>query len=74
MEDDLNFKKMEDDLIFFKNGRRPQSFGIWQMTSIFIKWKNSSIFGEMEDDLNIYPNGRRPHFWEDGKQPQLVGK
>ena len=26
MEDDHNFSKMEDDIIFFKNGRRPQFF------------------------------------------------
>jgi hypothetical protein len=73
LEFDLNLKKMKDDLNFFKNGRRPQSFGLWKTTSTFIKWKNSSIFGEMEDDPNIFPNGRRPHFLEDGRQPQLIG-
>ena len=72
MEDDLNFKKMEGDFNFFINGRRPQFFHQWKITLIFIKRKNSSIFGEMEDNPNIFPNRRRPHFLEDGRQPQLI--
>ena len=37
MEDDLNFWKMEDDLNILENGRRPQYFGKWKMTSIFLE-------------------------------------
>ena len=43
---------MEDDLNFFRNGRRPKFFG---------KLKTTSIFGEMEDDLNFFEN---LIFWE----------
>ena len=49
MEDDLNFSKMEDNLNFCKNGRCPQFFGKWKMTSIFLK---------IEDDLIFFENGR----------------
>ena len=48
----LRSQKMEDDLKFVRNGRRPQFFG---------KWKTTSIFGEMEDDLNCFEN---LIFWE----------
>ena len=48
--------KMEEKLNFFENGRRPQ---------LFLKWKVTSIFLEMEDDLNFFLNEKRPkHFSE----------
>ena len=37
--------KMEDDLNFFENGRRPYFF---------------YFFIQKKDDLNIFKNGRRP--------------
>jgi hypothetical protein len=40
---------MEEDLNILANGRRPQYFGKWKMTSIF--W-------QIEDDLNVLANGR----------------
>ena len=43
MEDDLNFLKMEDVLIFFENGRQPQF--------ILMIEDNLNIL-TMEDDLN----------------------
>jgi hypothetical protein len=65
---------MEDNLISFENGRRPQFFGKWKTTSIlfwkwkttlilFWKWKTISIFLKMEDDLKNFINGRRCHFF-----------
>ena len=60
--------KLEDDLIFLANGRRPQFFGKWKTTSIFwqmeddlnflVHGRQPSLFGKMEDDLNILANGR----------------
>jgi hypothetical protein len=47
---------MEDDLIFFKNGRRPQTP---KTTSIFSKMEDDLNFLEMEDDLNFFQNGRQ---------------
>ena len=35
---------MEEDIIMFENGRRPQ---------LFWKWKTTSITWKMEDDLNL---------------------
>jgi hypothetical protein len=56
MEDDLNFfqkwkttsifSKMEDDLHFFKNERRPHFFPQ--------KWKTTPILSKMEDDLYFF--------------------
>ena len=54
MEDDLNFCLMEDDLIFFENGRRPHFFG---------KWMKTSILFTMEGDLNFLENGWKPQFF-----------
>jgi hypothetical protein len=45
---------MEDDLNILANGRQPQHFGKWKMTSIF--W-------QMEDNLNILANGRKPQYF-----------
>jgi hypothetical protein len=42
--------KVEDDLNFFKNGRRPQNFEKWKTTSKNLKWKTTS---KMEDNLNV---------------------
>jgi hypothetical protein len=45
MEYNLNSgPKLEDDLNFLANERRPQFFG---------KWKTTSILWKMEDDLNF---------------------
>jgi hypothetical protein len=41
---------MEDDLIFYKNGRQPP---------FFLKFKTSSIFWLREDKLYILKNGRQ---------------
>ena len=40
--------KLEDDLIFLGNGRRPQYCG---------KWKTTSIFKKMEDDILLLNGG-----------------
>ena len=37
---------MEDDLIFFKNGRQPQYFQKWKTTSTFLKRKKTSIYSK----------------------------
>ena len=46
--DQVSSHELEDDLTFLANGRRPQSFGKWKTTSIFLK---------MEDDLKYTGNG-----------------
>ena len=74
--------KLEDDLNFLANGRRPQYFGKWKLTSIFWQMEDTYIFGgKMEDDLNSLENGRRPqfinkiednlNFKENGRRPQF---
>ena len=45
MEDNLNFLKMEDDLILFEIGIQP---------NLFIKWKTTSNCLKMEDNLNLF--------------------
>ena len=45
---------MEDVIKFILNGRRPQ---------IFYKWKMTSKFLEMEDDLKNVGNGRQPQIF-----------
>jgi hypothetical protein len=65
------FLKMEDDLNFFENGRRPQ----------FLEMEDNLNFLEMEYNLNflgkwkttlIFLNGRRPHYFVNKiiKQPK----
>ena len=49
---------------FFANGRGPQYFGKWKMTSI-----TTSIFWEMKDDLN-----NELSILENERQPQYFGK
>jgi hypothetical protein len=44
------FMKMEDKLIFFLNGRRPQ---------FVLKKADDLNFFEKEDDLNCFENGRQ---------------
>ena len=70
MEDDLNFQsKLEDDLNFKVNGRRPQFQG---------KQKTTSIARKLEDDLNLLLDGSQPQFLASASpelgtaQPQLV--
>jgi hypothetical protein len=46
MEDNLNFFKMEDDLDFLSNGRRPLFFSL--------KWKTTLTLYQMEDDLYFF--------------------
>jgi hypothetical protein len=64
MENDLYNpikRNMEDDLNNLENGRRPQYFRKWNMTSFFkkeyefylFKWKTTSIFLKMEDNLYL---------------------
>ena len=70
MEDDLSFGKlkMEDDLNFFGNGRRPKKNCKWKTTSHFCKWKTTSIF---------LVNGRGSHFFVNERKPlvfQMKGK
>jgi hypothetical protein len=55
------FSKMEDDLNFFKDQKRP---------NFFQKWKTKSIFSKMEEDPNLFEKGRRPQLFSNGKQPQ----
>ena len=60
MEDDLTFLskwkttsiflKMEDDLNFFENGRRPQFFWKWKTTYIVLKMEDNLNLLKMEDD------------------------
>jgi hypothetical protein len=47
---------MEDDLNILRNGRQPQYFDKWKMTSIF--W-------QMEDDLSILPMGDKLNMEDD---------
>ena len=37
---------MEEDLNFFKNGRRPQYFQNWKTSSTFLKMKKTSIYSK----------------------------
>ena len=55
--------KLEEDLNFLANGRRPQFFGKGKMSSIF--------FGKREDDLNSKENGRQPNFLAKGKTDSI---
>ena len=50
---------MEDDLIFFENGRRPKK--IWN--GIVLKMEVDLNLFKMDDDLNFFENGRRPQFF-----------
>ena len=61
---------MEDNLIFFGNGERPQIclmednliFKRMEDNIKFLKKEDDLNFLEMEDDLN-FCNGRRPHLF-----------
>ena len=63
MKDILNYLQMEDDLIFFTNGRRPKFLGNGRrlkslengrQAQYCSKWKTTSILKPMEDHLNIF--------------------
>ena len=43
----VSLHELEDNLILLVNGRRPQFWG---------KWKTTSIFVQMEEDLKFYSN------------------
>jgi hypothetical protein len=79
MEEDLNslsnwktasiLGKMEDNLDFKVNRRRPQFSNMRKMTSIFQylkKWKTSSFLGKMEDDLNCLAKGKKTSIYIHG--------
>jgi hypothetical protein len=46
MEDDLNFSKMEDNPIFFKNGRRRHIFKMEDDLNLLGKRRQSNLFGK----------------------------
>ena len=48
--------KLEDDLNFLANGRRPQFLENGRRPQFFGKWKTTSTFWKMEDDLNVLGN------------------
>ena len=64
LEDDLNFLANGRRPQFLENGRRPQFLGKWKTTSAFWKLEDDLIFfGKMEDDLLFLGgNGRQPQF------------
>ena len=45
--------KMEDNLNYLEDGRRPQLFEKWKTTSIFSKSKMTRLFWQMENNLNV---------------------
>ena len=54
---------MEDDLIFFINGRRPQLFNDWKTTLFFLE------YGRQPQSLE---NGRKPVLFVKGIQPHFL--
>ena len=64
---------MEDDLIIFKNGKRPQFFFKWITTSIFSKMEDDHNLAKLEDDL-FFKNGRRPPFFQKLKTTSIFSK
>ena len=66
---------MEDDLNKLENGRRPQFFGKWKMTSMFWKMEyNLNLGPKLKDDLNVLANERRPQFFGKWKMTSLLWK
>ena len=59
----MSLNKLEDDLHFLVNGRRPQFFGKWKMTSIFLY---------VEDELKFLANGRQLQSFVNGRQLQTT--
>ena len=57
----MSLNKLEDNLNCLVNGRRPQFFG---------KWKTTSIFLYIEDELEFLPNGRQLQLFGNGRQIQ----
>jgi hypothetical protein len=57
----MSLNKLKDDLHFLVNGRRPQFFG---------KWKTTSIFLYIEDKLKFLANGRQSQLFANGRQIQ----
>jgi hypothetical protein len=54
---------MEDDLKYLKELKTTSIYVKWKRTSIFFPIKNDLIlFWKMEENLNILANGRRPKF------------
>ena len=56
--------KLEDDLNFLANGRRPQYF--WKMEY------NLSSGPKLEDDLNFLANERQPQFFGKWKTTSIL--
>ena len=48
-----DFLLIEDNLIFFVNGRQPQFIPIGRWPQCLSKWKTTSICRLMEDNLNF---------------------
>jgi hypothetical protein len=59
----MSLNKLEDDLNCLVNGRRPQFFG---------KWKTTSIFLYIENKLKFLANGRQLQLFINGRQLQTV--
>ena len=59
----MSLNKLEDNLNCLVNGRRPQFFG---------KWKTTSIFLYIENKLNFFANGRQLQLFINGRQLQTV--
>ena len=69
---------MEDELILFSNGRRPQFFGKWKTTSKCLQTEDDlnvlanvrqHISWQREDDLDILANGKLHQFCYTGRRP-----
>ena len=61
----MSLNKLEDNLNCLVNGRRPQFFG---------KWKTTSIFLYIEDKLKFLANGRQLQLFANGRQIQTFNK
>ena len=55
---------MEENIIFFENGRRPK---------VLLNGRRPH-FLKKEDDLIFFLNGRRPHIFKNGRRPTFFLK
>ncbi len=70
----VSLHEFEDDLIFLVNGRRPQFWGKWKTTSVFVEMEDDLNF-QSKSDLNYLSNLEdERNFNINGRRPQLLGK
>jgi hypothetical protein len=65
---------LEDYLILFENGRRPQYFGNGKTISIFWKLEDDFNLQKIEYDLNIFSKGRLPLYFSQWKTTTIFWK